>query len=321
MVHGHILQVEDLRTYIHTLQGVVRAVDGVYLHLGEGNTLAIVGESGCGKTMTALSILRLLPPGGRIEGGRILYQGRDLTVLSEAEMRKIRGKEIAMVFQEPSVALNPVLTVGEQVAEGLRLHLGLGRKEAEDRAVELLEAVGIPDARTRARSYPHQLSGGMKQRVVIAMALAADPSLLIADEPTTALDVSVQAQIVDLLLRLKEERNLSLVLITHNLGLVASFADETAVMYLGKVVEYGPTDSIIESPLHPYTRGLIASLPNPSRPLEPIPGNLPSPLERMEGCPFHPRCRERRGVCERYEPPLLSVDGTKVRCWLYEKVG
>lgn len=319
MADGHILQVEDLRTYIHTPQGVVRAVNGVSLYLEEGKTLAIVGESGCGKTMTALSILRLLPPGGRIEGGKILYRGRDITALPEGEMRKIRGKEIAMVFQEPSTALNPVLTAGEQVAEGLRLHLGLGKREAEDRAVELLEAVGIPDARTRARSYPHQLSGGMRQRVVIAMALAAGPSVLIADEPTTALDVSVQAQIVDLLLRLKEERGLSLILITHNLGLVASFADETAVMYLGKVVEHGPTDSIIESPLHPYTRGLIASLPDPSRPLDPIPGNLPSPLERIEGCPFHPRCKVRKEVCGRYDPPLFTLDGTKVRCWLYEK--
>ena len=317
-MRGFILEVNDLRTFIHTPRGVVRAVDGVSLQLETGRTLAIVGESGCGKTMTALSILRLLPPGGRIEGGKILYKGKDLVSLSEEGMQALRGREIAMIFQEPSVALNPVFTVGEQVSEALRLHHDLTKKEARERAVELLKVVGIPEPHIRYRSYPHQLSGGMKQRVVIAMALAGNPSLLIADEPTTALDVSIQAQILDLLLQLKEERGLSLILITHNLGIVASCADEIAVMYLGKVIEYGPTGEIIRDPFHPYTRGLLASVPrNPLEPIESIPGSIPSAFDKIDGCPFHPRCQESVDICHRSPPPFLPSEGRWVRCWLY----
>ncbi len=278
----------------------------------------MVGESGCGKTMTALSILRLLPRRGRTVAGQVLYKDRDLMKLDTEAMRLIRGREIAMIFQEPSAALNPVFTVGDQVMEAVMLHRGMNKKEALHRTVELFRAVGLPDPELRLKNYPHQLSGGMKQRVMIAMALAGEPSVLIADEPTTALDVTIQAQILDLLMRLQQQKGLSLILITHNLGLVAACAEEAAVMYLGKVVEYSPVKALLEDPLHPYTKGLLASLPqDPSRPLRPIPGSVPGPFEEVEGCPFHPRCKEALSLCRKTPPPLVPLDGRQVRCWLY----
>lgn len=313
-----LLEVRGLKSYFFTRRGVVRAVDGVDLSLRAGETLALVGESGCGKTVTALSILRLLPPRGTVVGGEVLYRGRDLLRLKDEDMRRIRGREIAMIFQEPSASLNPVFTVGYQVQEAVSLHHRVGKAEAMERAIELLRAVGLPDPHLRSRDYPHQLSGGMKQRVMIAMALAGDPSLLIADEPTTALDVTIQAQILDLLQRLKDERGLSMVLITHNLGIVAAYAEDAAVMYAGKVLEYAPVEELIREPLHPYTKGLLESVPRPhSTRLSPIPGNVPNPLEEIPGCPFHPRCSEATARCSEALPPLRAVDGRKVRCWLH----
>ena len=257
-----LLELRDLVTVFDTADGVARAVDGVSFSIDRGETLGVVGESGCGKSVTALSILRLVPePPGRIESGSVLFQGVDLLHMSEPELRAIRGNEIAMIFQEPMTSLNPVFTVGFQVAEALRLHRGLGKREAESEAVRMLELVEIPDAESRARDFPHQLSGGMRQRVMIAMALSCTPSLLIADEPTTALDVTIQAQILELLGELQQRLGMALLLITHDLGVVAERADRVMVMYAGRVVEQGPADSVLASPRHPYTRGLIASQP------------------------------------------------------------
>ena len=309
---------KELRTYFFTRRGVVKAVDGVDLSLEEGRTLGLVGESGCGKSVTALSILRLVPrPRGRIVGGEIRYQGRNLLDLPEEEMRRIRGGEIGMVFQEPMTSLNPVFTIGDQLMEAITVHHRMSRREARERALELLSAVGFPDPALRLKNYPHQLSGGMRQRVMIAIALAGEPRMLIADEPTTALDVTIQAQILDLIQRLKEERGLSVIFITHNLGIVASFADEVAVMYAGRIVERAGVEAIFHQPLHPYTRGLLESVPRPSSDhLHPIPGSVPT--EEVPGCPFHPRCREAMEVCRDTLPPLLSLpEGREVRCWLY----
>jgi len=310
--------VKELRTYFFTRRGVVKAVDGVDLSLEEGRTLGLVGESGCGKSVTALSILRLVPrPRGRIVGGEIRYQGRNLLDLPEEEMRRIRGGEIGMVFQEPMTSLNPVFTIGDQLMEAITVHHRMSRREARERALELLSAVGFPDPALRLKNYPHQLSGGMRQRVMIAIALAGEPRMLIADEPTTALDVTIQAQILDLIQRLKEERGLSVIFITHNLGIVASFADEVAVMYAGRIVERAGVEAIFHQPLHPYTRGLLESVPRPSSDhLHPIPGSVPT--EEVPGCPFHPRCREAMEVCRDTLPPLLPLpEGREVRCWLY----
>ena len=318
MAERELLSVRGLKTYFFTRRGVVKAVDGVALSLDEGKTLGLVGESGCGKSVTALSILRLVPrPRGRIVGGEIRYQGKNLLDFPEEEMRRIRGGEIGMVFQEPMTSLNPVFSIGDQLLEAITVHHRMSRREAKERAIELLSAVGFPDPALRLKNYPHQLSGGMRQRVMIAIALAGEPRVLIADEPTTALDVTIQAQILDLIQRLKEERGLSVIFITHNLGIVASFADEVAVMYAGRIVERAEVEAIFHSPLHPYTRGLLESVPRPSSDhLHPIPGSVPT--EEVPGCPFHPRCREAMEVCRDTLPPLLTLpEGREVRCWLY----
>ncbi len=314
-----LLNVKNLEVNLSIKKAKFSILREIEIVLKRGETLALVGESGCGKTLTALSILRLLPPRMRIEKGEIIYEGVNLLNLKEEEIRRIRGKEIAMIFQEPSVALNPVFTIGEQVAEVLRVHQGLNKREAQERTIELLKQVRIPDPHLRYKSYPHQLSGGMKQRVVIAMALAAEPKVLIADEPTTALDVTVQAQILDLLLQLKEDKGLSLIFITHNLALTKSFADAMAVMYFGQIVEYGNSDSLLKDPYHPYTKGLISSLPqDPSSPLRPIPGTVPNINAKISGCPFHNRCSYKTQKCSLLCPPFFETKERKVRCWLYE---
>jgi len=314
-----LLDIKKLKVNLNIKKAKFAILREIDIVLKQRETLALVGESGCGKTLTALSILRLLPPAIKIEKGEIIYQGINLLNLKEEDMRKIRGKEIAMIFQEPSVALNPVFTIGEQIAEVLRIHQGLNQRETLERVIELLKQVRIPDPHLRYKSYPHQLSGGMKQRVVIAMALAAEPKVLIADEPTTALDVTVQAQILDLLLQLKEERELSLIFITHNLALTKSLADTVAVMYFGQIVEYGKSDSLLKDPYHPYTKGLISSLPqDPSSPLRPIPGTLPHITSEIKGCPFHNRCSYKLQKCSSLSPPFFEIEDRKVRCWLYE---
>ncbi|MBI3077836.1 MAG: ABC transporter ATP-binding protein [Deltaproteobacteria bacterium] len=316
-----LLSIEELRTHFFTDEGVVRAVDGVSVSLDEGDTLGLVGESGCGKTMTALSILRLVPsPPGRIVGGRISFDGRDLLNLPEPAMRKIRGNEISMIFQEPMTSLNPVFRVGDQIAEAVRLHQKVGKRAAWDRTVEMLQKVGIPAPERRAREYPHQLSGGMRQRVMIAMALSCNPRLMIADEPTTALDVTIQAQILDLIERLKDEIGMSVILITHNLGIVAETARHVAVMYAGKIVEYADVQALFGNPQHPYTIGLLRSLPRRGASarrerLEVIPGLVPSLQALPPGCKFNPRCKEVIAQCREEEPELKPIEpGHLVRC-------
>jgi oligopeptide/dipeptide ABC transporter ATP-binding protein len=310
-----LLSIEGLKTYFFTPWGMVKAVDDVDMRLGTGETLGLVGESGCGKSVTALSILRLVPkPRGRIVGGEIVFQGRDLLSLNEQQMRTIRGGEIGMIFQEPMTSLDPVFSIGSQVLEALRAHHEFTRKEARDRAIDLLTSVGMPDAVHRMRDYPHHLSGGMRQRVVIAMALAGDPMLLIADEPTTALDVTVQAQILALLQRLREERGSAMILITHDLGIIAQTADNCAVMYAGKVVEYTDVQTLFNDPKHPYTIGLLSAVHD----LRPIPGTVPNPLEEICGCGFHPRCPSVKRICQKEVPPLISLNPRhQARCWLY----
>ena len=322
-----LLEVENLQTHFRTPEGVNRAVDGVSFEVREGETLAIVGESGCGKSVTAMSILRLIPePPGRI-AGRIRFGDKDLLKLSEREMRDIRGNEISMVFQEPMTSLNPVLTVGRQIRETLRLHQGLSRKAAEDRAIEMLTLVGIPEPQRRVREYPHQLSGGMRQRVMIAMALACNPKLLIADEPTTALDVTIQAQILDLMADLKRRVGAAIVLITHDLGVVAEVAERVMVMYAGRKVEEAPVRELFRSPRHPYTRGLLGAVPklgsslagNTSK-LSEIPGLVPSLKERIPGCVFAGRCAAVRDACREAAPALeLKAHGHSVACHFAER--
>jgi len=320
-----LLEVEGLKIEFSSPEGTVRAVEGVSFHVGEGETLGLVGESGCGKSVTALSILRLISPPGRIAAGRIRYRGRDLLSLSEPEIRRVRGKEIALIFQEPVAALNPVFTVGSQIAEAIRVHNRMTRKEAMAEAVRLLKLVQIPDAERRVREYPHQMSGGMCQRVMIAMALSCKPSLIIADEPTTALDVTIQAEILDLLRRLRDQFNLSVLLISHNLGVIAESAERVAVMYAGRIVEEAPVKAIFASPKHPYTSGLLRSIPRLGerartgrRRLQAIPGSVPDPAHRDPGCPFAPRCPDVMDVCRRVEPRLLPLDGgRKVSCFLH----
>jgi peptide/nickel transport system ATP-binding protein len=314
-----LLRLENLKTYFETDTALVRAVDGVSYEVDAGETLAVVGESGSGKSVSALSILKLVPqPPGRIVEGRILFKGRDLVPLANDEMRAIRGKEISMIFQEPMTALNPVYTCGEQIIEALILHEGITRHAARRRAIEMLERVGIPAAGQRADEYPHQLSGGMRQRVMIAMALACRPSVLIADEPTTALDVTIQAQILELLNELQREMGMAVILITHDLGIVAETADRVAVMYAGQVVEYGDVRAIVRRPLHPYTAGLQASLPTLGAVVERlrvIPGSVPNPAAFPEGCRFHPRCPVMIDKCLDH-PALDPVEGTHLaRCW------
>ncbi|AMK11914.1 ABC transporter ATP-binding protein [Pseudodesulfovibrio indicus] len=318
-----LLDIRGLTTCFSSAQGIAKAVDNVSLSFMQGETLAIVGESGCGKTVLALSILGLIPdPPGRVTDGTILYRDRDLLDLSEGELREIRGNAISMIFQEPMTALNPVFRIDDQIAEPLRLHQGFGRKEALEKAVDALNVVGIPNPAKIARSYPHELSGGMRQRVMIAMALACNPDILIADEPTTALDVTIQAQILDLMNDLKARMNGSLMLITHDLGVVARMAQRVAVMYSGKIVELAGVNELFKTPLHPYTRGLLASMPTlgDDRELNPIPGIVPGIFDLPEGCRFHPRCPKAYQKCSLLLPPLFEPEpGRKVRCWLYEE--
>ena len=306
-----LLEIRDLRVAF----GAAIPVDGVGLTLEAGRTLGLVGESGCGKTLTALSILRLVPAPGRIAGGSIRFDGGELVDLDEPAMRALRGRAIGMVFQEPMTALNPVLTVGAQVAEAVTLHERVGRAAARARAVEMLRLVEIPDAEPRADAYPHQLSGGMRQRVMLAVALACRPALLIADEPTTALDVTIQAQILDLLGSLQRQLGMAILLVTHDLGVVAERADAVAIMYAGRVVESGPAAVVLGAPQHPYTRGLLASLPDGRRGrLAAIPGTVPDPLHLPGGCRFRDRCAEAIAACADAEPPLRAVGDRRVAC-------
>ncbi len=322
----HLLEVKNLQTHFPTRAGLVRAVNDVSFNLDRGELLGLVGESGCGKSITALSIMRLIAPPGKIVAGEIVFDGRNLLKLSEAEMRAIRGDDIAMIFQDPMTSLNPVFTVGEQIAEALRLHRKLSRKPARDAAIAAMREVSIPDPARRVDDYPHQLSGGMRQRVMIAMALACDPKLLIADEPTTALDVTIQAQILELLDELRKTRELAVLLITHDLGVVAEVADRVAVMYTGKIVEESPVDELFARPKHPYTEGLLRSVPKLSEAdvirkerLETIEGTVPSPTDLPPGCHFAPRCPHRMPRCEDHEIPLYDLDGdVKVRCVLFD---
>jgi peptide/nickel transport system ATP-binding protein len=325
-VAERLLEVRGLKTHFKTDDGWVHAVDGVDLYIDAGETLGVVGESGCGKSVTAFTIMRLVPlPPGRIVAGEILWRGRDLIALNDDEMRAIRAREIAMVFQEPMTSLNPVYTVGEQIAEVLRLHEGLGRRAAMARAVEMLKLVHISHPERRVRDYPHQFSGGMRQRVMIAMALSCNPKLLIADEPTTALDVTIQAQILELLNDLKERLGMAVMLITHAMGVVAETAQRVVVMYAGKVVEEAPVEEIFRAPRHPYTQGLIKSIPriddDESRRLDAIPGVVPSLLEPAPGCRFAARCIHARDECRTATPPLREIaPGHKVACVLAEAI-
>jgi peptide/nickel transport system ATP-binding protein len=320
-----LLDIQGLKTHFRTDDGMVRAVDGVDLAIDRGETLGVVGESGCGKTVTAMTVLKLIQmPPGRIVDGRILWQGRDLVPLSAEEMRQIRAKEIAIIFQEPMTSLNPVYTVGEQIAETIRLHEGLTRREAMDRAVEMLRLVHIPTPERRVRDYPHQFSGGMRQRVMIAMALSCNPKLLIADEPTTALDVTIQAQILDLLTEMKARLGMAVMLITHAMGVVAETAQRVAVMYAGRVVEEATVERLFASPLHPYTQGLIRSIPRIDKNagkrarLAAIPGVVPSLIQPPSGCRFAPRCKFATPGCTAAVPELRVIEqGHKVACVLY----
>jgi peptide/nickel transport system ATP-binding protein len=319
-----LLSVEQLTTVFDLRSGPSPAVDAVSFELYPGETLGLVGESGSGKSVTAHSIMRLVRPPGRIAGGRVRFKGRDLLTLSESHMRAIRGAEIALIFQEPMTALDPVFTIGAQIAETLRVHHRATRREATERAVHLLEAVHIPNAAQRVTDYPHHLSGGMRQRVLIAMAIACKPSLVIADEPTTALDVTIQAQILDLLRDMKRALHLSLLLITHDLGIIAETADRVAVMYAGRIVETGPTRAILRNPQHPYTRGLLASMPGGirGRRLQTIDGSVPVLGALPAGCGFHPRCPDRFDPCSSAPPPEYAVGpGHTARCYLHDTVG
>ena len=318
-----LLEVKDLKTYFYTEEGVTPAVDGLSFELKDGETLAIVGESGCGKSVTSLSILRIFAsPPGKIIDGDILYKGESLLKKSEREMRKIRGNEISMIFQEPLTSLNPVFTVGQQISESLIMHQGMNKKQAREKGIEMLKKVGIPSPEKVIDYYPHQLSGGMRQRVMIAMALACNPSILIADEPTTALDVTIQAQILKLLGELKQEMNTAIILITHDLGIVAQIAQNVMVMYAGQAVEYADVRSLFKDPLHPYTVGLLKSVPvigEEKESLYNIKGSIPSAKDYPKGCRFCPRCDHATDKCRDAMPPLHKTgDGRLVRCWLYE---
>ena len=323
---AHLLQIEGLKTYFYTFEGVAKAVDDVSFSLEKGEVLGIVGESGCGKSVTAQSVMRLIPePPGKIVNGKILFDGIDIARLPMEGMRSIRGNRISMIFQEPMTSLNPVYTIGNQISEMFRLHLKLGRRESLNRAVEMLRKVQIPAAEKRVGEFPHQLSGGMRQRAMIAMALACDPEILIADEPTTALDVTVQAQILDLMLQLQQDFNTAIMMITHDLGVIAEIARRVVVMYAGRIVEEAETVPLFEDPKHPYTRGLLKSIPKlGSRStgqrdrLEEIKGIVPGLLNLPTGCRFHPRCPHVMAACREKDPPLKSVGtGHTVRCWLY----
>jgi oligopeptide/dipeptide ABC transporter ATP-binding protein len=322
-----LLQVRHLQTQFLTRGGVVRAVDGVSWDVGEGETVALVGESGCGKSVSALSIMRLVAePAGRIAGGQILFKGRDLLTLPEDEMRRVRGREIGMIFQEPMTSLNPVLTIGRQLTEGLEIHLGMSPGQARDRAVELLGLVGVPDAGRRLAQYPHQFSGGMRQRMMIAMALACQPALILADEPTTALDVTIQAQILELMKDLSRKFGVAMLMITHNLGVVARYADRVNVMYAGRIIEQGTARALYTRPRHPYTLGLLRSVPRLDEPrrarLAPIEGQPPDLTRLPPGCAFAPRCPLRVERCLVDAPALRQVagDGQMSACWEAERL-
>ena len=324
---GHLLTVDGLRTHFFTFEGVARAVEDVAFHLDRGEVLGVVGESGCGKSVTAQSVMRLIPePPGRIVSGGILFDGMDLAHLPIEKMRKIRGNRISMIFQEPMTSLNPVFTIGDQIGEMFTLHRGLSKSDARDKVVEMLRKVQIPAPEKRVGEYPHQLSGGMRQRAMIAMALSCDPEILIADEPTTALDVTVQAQILDLMLKLQSDFDTAIMMITHDLGVIAEIARRVVVMYAGRVVEEASTLAIFESPKHPYTRGLLRSIPKLGdrsrvgrQRLAEIEGLVPSLYDLPAGCPFAPRCPEVMAVCKENMPELIEVEPEhRVRCWLYE---
>jgi len=322
----HLLEIQDLRTYFHTRDGVVKAVDGVNFTVDRGEIVGLVGESGCGKSVTSLSIMRLVAPPGKIETGRVIFDNVNLLELSRDQMTKIRGNRISMIFQQPTSSLNPVFTSGVQLSEVLEIHQAMGRKAGRIRAIELLKLVGIPDPERRIHAYPHEMSGGMAQRVMIAMALACSPDLLIADEPTTALDVTIQAQILDLMREMRSRLDTAIVLITHDLGVVAEMCSRVAVMYAGEIVEQTDVRTLFRDPKHPYTQGLIGSIPilgKTKEELVVIPGNVPNLVDLPPGCRFAPRCKARvkRGleICSREKPELKPVaQGHAVRCWLYE---
>ncbi|NDJ77296.1 MAG: ABC transporter ATP-binding protein [Chloroflexi bacterium] len=321
-----LLRVNDLKTYFFTREGTVKAVDGVSLEVQRGEIRGIVGESGCGKSMTAMSILRLVDKPGKIVSGDVYFHGENLLKKSRREMARIRGRKISVIFQEPRSSLNPVLRVGKQLTEVLRIHEGINSKQGQARAVDLLKEVGIPDPQKRSTNYPHEMSGGMAQRVMIAMGMACAPDLLIADEPTTALDVTIQAQVLDLIRNLRDEHGMGVMLITHDMGVVAEMADIVTVMYAGTSVEEAPTEELFEEPLHPYTQGLIASIPVMGKVkdrLDVIPGRVPDLIDMPVGCRFAPRCKARienqLTKCEVEEPDMLDArPGHRVRCWLYE---
>ncbi len=323
--NSHLLRVDNLKTYFYTDDGIAKAVDGVSFSIEKGETLGIVGESGCGKSVTARSIMRLIPqPPGRIESGEILFEGKDILTLSQDEMRKTRGDKISMIFQDPMTSLNPVFKIGKQIAEAITLHQGLNKKEAMEKSIEMLQMVKIPSPRERASEYPHQLSGGMRQRVMIAMALSCRPRLMIADEPTTALDVTIQAQILDLMHNLKEETKAAIILITHNMGIVAETAQNVIVMYAGKVMEYAPVEDLFDNPFHPYTQSLLKSIPRPDlvqkrKKLHVIPGIVPNLVNLPVGCKLNNRCEKAFSQCFEEEPELFDPHaGHLVRCWLYQ---
>jgi oligopeptide/dipeptide ABC transporter ATP-binding protein len=328
MNHQKILEIKELKTYFFTYEGVAKAVDGVSYQLEKGEPIGVVGESGCGKSVTALSVLRLIPvPPGRVVGGEILFKGRNLLELSEDEMRKIRGNRISMIFQEPMTSLNPVFTVGNQIRETFKLHQGLSKKESLEKSIEMLRLVNIPTPERAVERYPHELSGGMRQRVMIAMALACNPEILIADEPTTALDVTIQAQILDLMNKLKEELGMAIILITHNLGVVAETAKRVIVMYAGKIVEEAQTKTLFGNPQHPYTMGLLKSIPvlgdkirRGKVRLNEIPGVVPSLYELPSGCKFSTRCPFVMDICKEKEPELKEIEKNHFSsCWLAEQ--
>lgn len=318
-----LLQVKNLATHFHTEEGIVKSVQDVSFEVNAGQVLGVVGESGCGKSVTSMSILRLIQqPQGKIVNGQILFDGQDLLSLTEEQMRKIRGNKISLISQDPMTSLNPVLTIGEQIMEAIMLHQGKNRKDAHDKAIEMLRLVGIPSPEQRVDQYPHEFSGGMRQRAIIAMALSCEPQLLIADEPTTALDVTIQAQILDLMRDIKTKRNAAIVLITHDLGVVAEMCDKVAVMYAGKVVEYTDVYSLFKNPQHPYTIGLLNSIPKievKQERLEPIDGQPPNLVNLPRGCSFAARCKEVQAVCHTKDPELINVQpGHQVRCLLRE---
>ncbi len=320
-----ILEVKDLKTYFRTDDGMVKAVDGVSFNLDKGESLGIVGESGSGKSVTNLSVMRLIPmPPGKIMGGQVLFNGEDILKMSDARLRNLRGNQISMIFQDPMTSLNPFLRISTQLIETIRLHQGMNKKDAREKAIDMLRLVGIPKPESRVDSYPHQFSGGMRQRVMIAMALSCNPEVLIADEPTTALDVTIQAQILELMEDLSEKLGTSLIMITHDLGVVAGMCDNICVMYAGRVVERASNDELFEDPKHPYTQGLIHSVPRMDKgkkeKLYSIKGQPPNLINLPDCCPFHPRCEKAMDICRREYPPVSVLEGgRRVSCWLYSE--